>query len=148
MTAFGGMPLFVRAARSLDVGGSVRKHLQVKQRQKGYDEPTYIESFLVLNAVGGDCLEDFDRLREDGGMGEILGYHPPSPEAARKFLYLFHDEESIERAQRDLELGQVSYLPQENTALRGWHWSARMSCGSWDGAVRTRGLRPSTWMRR
>ena len=119
VTAFGGVPLFVRAARSLDVGGSVRRHIRLKQRQKGYDEPTYIESFLLLNAVGGDCLEDFDRLREDGGIGEILGYHPPSPEAARKFLYQFHEEEKIQQAQRHLERGQVSYVPQENAALEG-----------------------------
>jgi hypothetical protein len=24
-----------------------------------------LESFLVLNALGGECLDDFDRLRED-----------------------------------------------------------------------------------
>jgi hypothetical protein len=40
----------------------------VKQRQRGFDEASYLESFLVLNAVGGDCLEDFDQLREDSAL--------------------------------------------------------------------------------
>jgi hypothetical protein len=78
VTALGGVPLLVRAARSLDVPGSVQRHIAIKQRERGYDEATYIESFLVLNAVGGDCLEDFDRLREDAGLAEMLGHPIPS----------------------------------------------------------------------
>ena len=76
VTALGGVPLLVRAIRSLCVPGSVQRHLQIKQRERGFDEATYIESFLVLNAVGGDCLEDFEPLREDAGMAAMLG--PPS----------------------------------------------------------------------
>jgi hypothetical protein len=91
----------------------------LKQRQRGFDEATYVESFLVLNALGGDCLEDFDRLREDAGLAEMLGHEMPSPEAARKFLYQFHDESRIEAAQRELAVGQVSYIPSESEALRG-----------------------------
>jgi hypothetical protein len=32
-------------------------------------------------ALGGECLEDFARLREDAGLGEMLGHELPSPEA-------------------------------------------------------------------
>jgi hypothetical protein len=118
LTAYAGIPLFVRAARSFDVPGSVKRHLQWKQRQRGFDEASYVESFLVLNAVGGDCLEDFDRLREDAGLDEMLGHEMPSPEAARKFLYQFHDESRMETAQQELAVGQVSYIPTESEPLR------------------------------
>jgi hypothetical protein len=118
VTALGGLPLLVRAIRSLDVPGSVRRNLHLKQRQRGFDEPTYVESFLVLNAVGGDCLEDFERLREDPGVAEILGHEVPGTEAARKFLYQFHDEEKIEQAQQELAVDQVSYIPEESVPLR------------------------------
>ena len=91
VTALGAVPLLARAIRSLDVPGSVGRHLRIKQRERGFDEATYIESFLVLNAVGGDCLEDFDELREDADLAEMLGHEVPSAEAARKFLYQFHD---------------------------------------------------------
>ena len=77
LTALGGIPLLVRAARSLDVPGSVERHLRVKQRERGFDEATYVESFLVLNAAGGDCLEDFDQLRADVGLSELLGHAVP-----------------------------------------------------------------------
>jgi len=119
LTAWGGVPLLVRAARSLDLPGLVQGHVQVKQRERGFDEATYVESFLVLNAVGGDCLEDFDQLREDGGLKEMLGHEVPSAAAARKFLYQFHDEKKIEQAQQELAPGQVSYIPGENAALAG-----------------------------
>lgn len=119
LTAWGGVPLLVRAARSLNVPGLVRNHVQIKQRDRGFDEASYVVSFLVLNTVGGDCLEDFDQLREDAGLKEILGHEVPSAEAARKFLYQFHDEKKIEQAQQELEPGQVSYIPGENAALAG-----------------------------
>jgi hypothetical protein len=118
LTAYAGIPLFVRAARSFGVPQSVARNLTLKQRQRGFDEATYVESFLVLNALGGDCLEDFDRLREDAGLAEMLGHELPSPEAARKFLYQFHDEQKIAQAQAELAVGQVSYIPSESAALR------------------------------
>jgi len=36
----------------------------------GYDEATFVESFVILNAAGGECLDDFERLRADPGLGE------------------------------------------------------------------------------
>jgi hypothetical protein len=118
LTAYAGAPLFARALRSFDVPGSVKRHLHLKQRERGFDEATYVESFLLLNALGGDCLEDFERLREDAGLTEMVGHQMPSPEAARKFLYQFHDESRIEAAQRELLVGQVSYIPTESEPLR------------------------------
>jgi hypothetical protein len=43
----------------------------------------------------------------------------PSPEAARKFRYPFHHSEKIEQAQRELPVGEVSYVPEDSLALRG-----------------------------
>jgi Transposase DDE domain group 1 len=93
--------------------------VRVKERQRGYDEATRVESFVVLNAAGGECLDDFARLREDRGLAELLGQEIPSPEAARKFLYQFDDAERIEVAQEQRRLGQVAYIAGENAALPG-----------------------------
>jgi hypothetical protein len=118
VTALGGLPLFLRAVRSLDVPGSVKRNLRLKQRERGLDEAAYVESFLVLNAVGGDCLEDFDPLREAEDVTQMAGYQMPSAEGARKFLYRFHDEALIEQAQQELAVDQVSYIPAESAPLR------------------------------
>ena len=148
VTAYGGIPLFLQAARSLDVPGRVKQHLQLKQRQRGLDEAGYVESFLVLNALGGECLDDFDRLREDAGLAEMLGHEMPSPEAARKFLYQVHDEEKIEQAQEELAVGQVSYIAEESAHCELWRRSTRRWYRRSDGVVPIRTSPPSIWMRR
>ena len=119
LTALGGVPLLLQAFRSLGVGASVKRNVAIKQRDRGLDEASYVESFVVLNAAGGECLDDFERLREDAGLASLVGHEMPSPEAARKFLYAFHDENKIVEAQQSLPVGQVSYIPGENAALPG-----------------------------
>src|SRR5206468_2799204 len=57
LTAMGGAPLLVQAFRSLGLAGSVREHVHVKQRQRGYDEATFVESFVLRNGLGGECLD-------------------------------------------------------------------------------------------
>ena len=120
LTSFGGLPLFLRAARSVGVGAGVKRNVRIKKRERGLDEACYVESFLVLNAVGGECLDDFAVLREDLGMEAMLGYEPPSAEAAGKFLRQFHDEATIAKArQQQLELHRASVIPGESKPLRG-----------------------------
>ncbi len=74
LTALGGIPLVVQAFRSLGLPQSVQEHVGVKERERGYDEATFVESFVILNAAGGECPEDFERLRQDPGLPEMIGY--------------------------------------------------------------------------
>ena len=115
----GGVPLLVRAFRSLGLPTLVREQVEVKQRERGLDEAEMVESFVVLNAMGGECFDDFLRLREDAGLGEMLGHEIPSPDVARRFLYQFHEEEKIAAAKQGREQGQIAYIPEENAALAG-----------------------------
>lgn len=119
LTALGGVPLVVQTLRSLGLPASVREHVRVKERERGYDEATMVESFVILNAVGGECFDDFVRLREDAGLSEMIGHGIPSPEAARKFLYQFHEEEKIEEAKQRRSGDEIAYIPKENEALEG-----------------------------
>jgi hypothetical protein len=82
----GGVPLLVQAFRSLGLPASVREQVRVKQRERGYDEAEMVESFVVLNAMGGESFDDFLRWREDQGLKEMLGRGIPSPATARRFL--------------------------------------------------------------
>lgn len=120
LTAWGGAALLIQAMRSFDVPGSTQRHVHIKQRQRGYREAEYVESLLVLHALGGDCVDDLDRLREDAGLPALLGYEVPSREAMRKFLNQFHDEALVSEAQQQaVALGQASWIPGENAALSG-----------------------------
>ena len=53
LTGLGGVPLVVRAFGSLGLPAAIREHVHIKQRERGYDEATYVESLVVVNAVGG-----------------------------------------------------------------------------------------------
>ena len=119
LTAWGGAGLAVQAFRSLGLPASIQRQVHIKQRERGYDEATMVESFVVLNALGGECLEDFSHLRGDGGLKEMLGHEIPSPEAARQFLYQFHAVEKIEEAKQRRGAEQIAFIPEENDALRG-----------------------------
>jgi hypothetical protein len=68
------------------------KVLPAKGSTKGLRQGQTVESFVVLSALGGDCIEDMQRLRDDAGLSGILGYQPPAPETARQWLDKFHDE--------------------------------------------------------
>ncbi len=119
LTAWGGVPLVVQALRSLGVPSSVRQHVHIKQRERGYDEATMVESFVVLNAVGGECPDDFQHLRDDAGLKEMLGHEVPSSESARQFLNRFHSEEKLEQARDGRAPEQIAFIPEEGDALSG-----------------------------
>ena len=118
-TARAGITLLVEASRRLGIPDSVKRHVKVRQRDRGLDEATMVESFILLNAAGGECLDDFRVLREDAGLSELIGHQFPSPASSRKFLYQFHDEEKIEQARQELLPGHTAYIPGENEALSG-----------------------------
>ena len=119
LTAMGGVPLVVQTFRSLGLPAKVREHVRIKERERGYDEATMVESFVVLNAVGGECFDDFQRLREDPGLSQMIGHGIPSPEAARKFLYQFHEAEKIEAAKGRRSGDEIAYIPEETEPLAG-----------------------------
>jgi len=119
LTALGGMPLVVQTFRSLGLPARVGEHVRIKERERGYDEATMVESFVILNAAGGECFDDFQRLREDAGLSQMIGHAVPSPAVARKFLYQFHEEEKIEQAKQRRSGDQIAYIPEEAEALAG-----------------------------
>ena len=119
LTALGGIPLVVQAFRSLRLPESVREHVRVKERERGYDEATFVESFVILNAAGGECADDFARLRQDPGLAEMIGHELPSPRAALEFLYAFHAEEKIAEAKPRRLPDQIAFIPEETAPLAG-----------------------------
>ena len=119
LTARGGIPLVVQAFRSLGLPQSIQEHVRVKQRERGYDEATFVESLVILNAAGGECVEDFERLRGDPGLAEMIGHAVPSPRAALEFLQAFHQEEKIAEAQQRRLPEQMADIPEETPALEG-----------------------------
>jgi hypothetical protein len=120
VTARAGLALVVETERALGLEGSVRKHVPLRQRDSGYTEADKVEVVSLLIASGGQCLDDIRVLESDAGLLRLLGRSSlPSPTTLRNFLYAFHDEALIEKAQKERPAGQVAYIPEENAPLRG-----------------------------
>ena len=119
VTGRAGLPLVVEAFRGYRGDELVQQHLRLKQRARGYTEAELVEDFLLLQASGGEHLEDFTVLREDAGLCRLLDRELPSPDVARNFLLRFHDEQLLQAAQEAAAAaGEKSYVPQENAALQ------------------------------
>lgn len=119
LTALAGLSLVARTFRSLGLTESVARHVVIKKRDRGFSEAEMVESLVLLNAAGGDCLDDLVRLQADPGLSTMLGHAIPSPEAARKFLYSFHDDKLIDEAKAARKADQIAFIPEETAPLYG-----------------------------
>ena len=114
VTPWGGAALVVELYRKAGIEAAVERALPKKKSSKGLSQGHMVESHLLLSALGGDCIEDMERLRQDKGLEVMLGYQPPAPETARQWLDKFHDDSLMQT--RPL---QGSFIPEESIALAG-----------------------------
>lgn len=122
-TGRAGLPVVVEVLRAFGVDQLVQKHLQLKERQRGFSELELLEAVVLLQAAGGEHMDDIEALRQDGGLCRLLDRLLPSADAVGDFLHRFHDEELVQLIQQAeaamQEKQQDSYIPEENAALRG-----------------------------
>ena len=114
ITPWGGAALVVELYRKVGIEAAVEQALPKKRSSKGLRQGQVVESFVLLSALGGDCIEDMERLRQDKWLEVMLGYQPPAPETARQWLDKFHDDSLLQV--RPLP---GSFIPKKSTALAG-----------------------------
>lgn len=111
-----GVLVISRVFRSLQIPALTAANLQLKARQRGFDEAQFIETVLLLQAIGGECPEDLHLLNHDPMLGRALGYELPKVTAVRQFLERFHDEElALQRPPRE---EQKSFIMPASTGLQ------------------------------
>lgn len=113
-TSWAGVSLLVDLFRHLEMDVVASKVLPDKKSAKGLNQGQLVESLILLSALGGECLDDMRRLRDDEGLASILGYRPPAPETARQWLDRFHNEMLMIS-----KPAQGSYIPPESAPLAG-----------------------------
>jgi hypothetical protein len=104
----------VELFRRSGVEAVANKVLPAKGSAKGLKQGQTVESFVLLSALGGDCVEGMQRLRDNAGVQAVLSCRSPTPETSRQWLDRFHDESLM--VGRPL---QGSFLPTESRALAG-----------------------------
>ena len=113
-TPWAGASLLVELYRRSGVDAVANKVLPAKGSAKGLKPGQMVESFVLLSALGGECVDDMQHLRDDDGLKGILGYRPPAPETARHWLDGFHDEGLMMKRPQ-----QGSFVPPESAKLAG-----------------------------
>jgi hypothetical protein len=130
VTPHAGVALLIETGRRSGVMAAAARHLPAKRSPKGLGQDQVVEAFVLLSALGGDCLDDFDGLRRDMGLAALTGYTLPAAATARQWLDRFHDEAAVaERPQ------QGSFIPDESAALAGLRTVVQRSVQAYVSAV-------------
>ena len=98
VTHWAGASTLVETYRRYGVGDAADKALPRKKTTKGLTQGQMTESFVLLSALGGEYVEDMEKLSQDKGLEAMLGYQIPAAETARQWLDKFHDEGLMVRA--------------------------------------------------
>ncbi len=114
VTPWAGVSTLVEAYRRYGVGEAADRVLPRKKTAKGLSQEQMTESFVLISALGGEYIEDMERLRQDKGLEAMLGYQEPAAETARQWLDKFHDEELVSGRPQ-----QGAFIPVESASLAG-----------------------------
>lgn len=114
VTPHAGVALLIDAMRRAGVPTAAERHLPAKRSPRGLGQGAMVESFVLLSALGGECLDDLDHLRGDQGLAALTGYTLPAASTARQWLDRFHEPELL--AGRP---AQGAFIPMESAGLAG-----------------------------
>jgi hypothetical protein len=131
VTPHAGSALLIELGRRSGVIAVAEQSLPAKRSAKGLRPGELVESFVILSALGGECLDDFDRLRRDRGLAALLGYDLPAASTARQWLDRgFHEPAAVTDRPT-----QGSFIPAESAGLAGLRAVVRHSVRTYVAAV-------------
>jgi hypothetical protein len=137
MTGMGGIGPYLDLACRSGMVRSIERHVKARGEQ-GWTDAESVLSLVMLNLVGGDCVEDVDRLESDKGFCRLFSKavsqglswkgrrglkrrwrkekrrSVPSSSAIFRYLAEFHD-----RAQEGLRERGKAFIPLSKEALQG-----------------------------
>jgi hypothetical protein len=138
MTGMGGIGTYLDLACRSGMVGSIERHMKARQGEQGWTDAETVVSLMMLNLVGGECVEDVNRLESDEGFCRVLNKalthglsrkgrralkkrwrkektrSVPSSSSVFRYLAEFHDADQ----ERLREPGRA-FIPERNEALKG-----------------------------
>jgi hypothetical protein len=137
LTSFGGLPTYLDLASATGFLKSIDRRMRIRTGDQGWTDRQMILSLVLLNLVGGDCVEDIHKLEADEGLCRILRKVElsgltrkekkagkkrwrkertrtfPSASAIFRYLSQFHDA-----AQEELREKGKAFIPEANGHLK------------------------------
>lgn len=120
-TAYAGAALLLETLETLKFSEAVQERVKLRSSQ-GYTDAQQVSTLLLLHLLGGQSLEDLDRLHADSGLHRLLAHLDPaaterfrngkggvvpSPDAASRYLNAFAPDLQPDRPPE----GRASLLP-------------------------------------
>ena len=131
VTPHAGSALLIEVLRRSGLIAAAERHLPTRKSTKGLRQGELVEAFILLSALGGECLDDFDQLRRDRGLAALLGYDLPAASTARQWLDRFHDPKTVANRPQ-----QGSFIPAESAGLAGLRVVVEHSVRTYCSAVK------------
>jgi Transposase DDE domain group 1 len=113
LTARAGLILVTEAMLALGLEELVSARLDIRRRRRGFTAFDKLHALILVQAAGGECVEDARVLARDAGFLRLVDRPWPSPDALHEFLLVFHDE-----AQMRNRPAEGAWIPDENGALQ------------------------------
>jgi hypothetical protein len=138
MTGFSGVVGLSKHAQAMGMFADAERHLGwVKERQRGRSVSSMLFDLMMLPCAGGECVDDLDALRADGGLGRLLGRTVTAPSTAHDFLrtigpagledlsavrrgQLLHAAKSMGVREATLDCDATLFLSKAQRALRSY----------------------------
>jgi len=138
MTGMGGIGTYLDLACRSGMVRSIERHVKARKGRQGWTDAEVILSVMMLNLVGGECVEDVNRLESDTGFCRLLSKavsqglsgkgrrglkkrwrkekrrSVASSSALFRYLAEFHDKD-----QEGLRQPGKAFIPEANEALKG-----------------------------
>ena len=116
LTARAGLTLVVETLLALGLDEVIAQTMKLRSRRRGHDEFAQVAAIVLVQAAGGESVEDVSVLGRDEGLKRLLGVELPSPDALHRFLARFHDESAQTKRP-----AKGAWIPEETDALRALH---------------------------
>jgi hypothetical protein len=138
LTCWAGFPVYLDLVLVAGLADSIDHHLGARSNGIGWTDSQQVLALVFLQLLGGDCVDDIERLEADEGLGILLRrledrHLPrhrrrarlrrwrrertravPSATALRRYLRLFHNDEAT-----DHSLPGCASVPAPPPLLRG-----------------------------
>jgi hypothetical protein len=138
MTGMGGIGVYFDLACRAGMVKSIERHLKAREGSQGWTDAEQVLSLVMLNLVGGDCVEDINRLESDEGFCRLFSKAmshglsrkgrmglkkrwrkektrgTPSSSSIFRYLAEYHD-----RDQERLREPGKAFIPEANEGVKG-----------------------------
>lgn len=71
-TGLSGLLLYLELFKLMGLENIISRNIKAKQDSQGWSDEQIIQSLLLLNLSGGDCVDDIEKLEHDEGFCRIL----------------------------------------------------------------------------